>query len=197
VALEHWLWTARDPEQPFEIDALALVEVDAAGLVVAVILFHPDDRAAASAELLERWVASGLDETPMAAVEYARAWNAHDLGRLRALFPGGDNFIFRDHRRTGIGLVDADGYIASLAALYELSADVRIETLYVVAAAKHGALMVNRWYGTNTEGGAFETIFVALIRYRDGRLLGNEFYELDDLDAARARFDELCAASTP
>lgn len=171
-----------------------LVEVDATSLVVAVILFHPDDRAAASAELLERWVASGLDEIPMAVVEYGQAWNGHDLGRRRALFADGDDFHFHDHRRTGIGLVDADGYIAWLAALYEPSADVRSGTLYLVAAATHSALMVNRWYGTNTEGGAFETIFVALIRYRDGRLLANELFELD---AARARFEELCAARTP
>ncbi len=50
--------------------------------------------------------------------------------------------------------------------------------------------------GTNAEGGEFESVFVGLSLYRGARLVGVELFELEDLDAARARFQELCAART-
>ena len=49
-------------------------------------------------------------------MDLVRAWNAHDLGRLRALLP--DDFYLDDRRRTGVGKIDgADAYVASLAAM--------------------------------------------------------------------------------
>jgi ketosteroid isomerase-like protein len=43
--------------------------------------------------------------------------------------------------------------------------------------------------GTNTEGGAFESIYVALVRYRDEKLARYEFFEPEHLDRALARFE--------
>jgi hypothetical protein len=61
--------------------------------------------------------------TPPSQIELVRALNDHDIGRLRAALP--DDFVFRDHRRTGVGRIgNADDYVASMAAVFEQSRDV-------------------------------------------------------------------------
>jgi hypothetical protein len=109
---------------------------------------------------------------------------------MRTLLPA--EFYLDDRRRTGVGRMEgADAYLRSLAALWELSNDLRSEALYTVTSAEHGRLMVARWFGTNTEGGEFEAVFVTIGLLRGGRPVGVEIFELDDLEAARARFEEL------
>ena len=119
--------------------------------------------------------------------EALRAINAHDLDRLRAAMP--DDFVFHDHRRTGVGQLEgAAAYVASLTALFELAPDVTIETLYTVATEKHGELVMAHMFGTLADGGEFEIVFVRLALYQDGRGVGAELFEPEDLDVARARF---------
>ncbi len=190
LSLERMLWTLREDGQVSEIEVLKVSEIDADGRIVAYTIFDADDLRAASAELFERWVRLGADAILPASIEFFRTWNDHDLGRMRALLP--DDYVFHDHRRTGIGRVEgADAYVASLAALYELGPDVRLHMLYQVAQAQYGFVSVAHSFGTNAEGGAFEAVFVALSLSRGGRQVGAELFELDDLDAALARFEEL------
>jgi hypothetical protein len=102
--------------------------VDGEGRVVAAIYFDPDDRRAASAELLERWARSDAARcVPAAIFEALRAVNAHDLEGLRALLP--DDFVLHDHRRIRLGRLQGDGYLAAMGALFELAPDVTMETL--------------------------------------------------------------------
>ena len=177
-------------ENPYQWETLAINEVDADGRLSAVVLFPPEDRAAASDELFERYAALGADGAPPALLELFRAWNAHDLARVRALLP--DDFYLDDHRRTGVGRLDgADAYATSLAAMWELSRDLRTDALYTVAGAPHGRLYVARWSGTNAEGGEFDAVYVCVGLASGDRPRGLEIFELDDLDAARARFAEL------
>jgi hypothetical protein len=85
LALERFLWTGAHKGGPFETDTLTLVEVDAEGSCVAAIIFDPDDRRAAFAEMFERSGRSDAAQCiPPAAVEANRAMNAHDLVRFRA-----------------------------------------------------------------------------------------------------------------
>src|SRR5206468_3516123 len=151
-----------------EIEVLLVGEVDSEGRLVAVIVFDPDDRRAASAELSERYARSDAARvTPAAWFEMGRALHDHDLERCRAALPG--DFVFHDHRRLiNVGrLGSADEYLASLAALFELSSDGSFEILYIVAAEKHGSLVVGRTFGTLTEGGGeFESLYVRLARYQ-------------------------------
>jgi class 3 adenylate cyclase len=190
LALERRRWTGTG-ELAFEVETLELCEVDAEGRAVAVLTFDPDDRRAASAELFERHARSDAARwTPAAVFEFFRALNDHDLERCRAKLP--DDFVFHDHRRTGVGrLEDADEYIASLTPLFERAPGWTIEALYYVAEEKHGTLAVARWFGTLAEGGEFETVVVRLVLYRGDRLGGIELFEPEDLDVARARFEEL------
>jgi ketosteroid isomerase-like protein len=184
------MWISGREGQPVEVEMLDIFEVDAEGRVVAVILFDPDDRAAASTELIERYLTSGADGMSPALIEFRSALNAHDLGRARAALH--DDFVLDDHRLARLGRIEgADAYIAAMAAAYELSADLSIHPLYVAATAPHGRVMVMRAAGTNTEGGEFEILYAALIAHRGEKIAMIEFFEPEDLDAALARFEEL------
>ncbi len=190
VALERWEWRGGKPGADFAVDQLAVTEVDADGRFLACISFDPDDRAAASAELLERYAASGADGAEALALAAVRAWNAHDLERLRELLPA--DFYLDDRRRTGVGRLEGiDAYLTSLAAVWELSRDLRIETLYFIATEPHGRLYVCRWFGTNAEGGEFDAVYVCLGLAHGDRPVGLEIFELEDLEAARTRFEGL------
>src|SRR5262249_44255681 len=86
--------TGGEPE--LETERLLVTEVDAEGRLVALIMFDPDDRRAASAELLERYARSEAARCiPAGMFEAIRAVNAHDLDRLRAALP--DDFAVNDH----------------------------------------------------------------------------------------------------
>ena len=191
LALEHIGWTGSDDAPAYEIDVLCLTEVDADGRILARILFDPDDRRAASAEMYERYVGSDAGRwMPLKGVEFRRALAAHDLDRMRAVLPG--DFFFHDHRRTGAGRIEgADQYVAWLGALFEQSPDAIIEPLYYVATEPHGFLAIGHTVGTNTAGGEFESVFVQLGLNRGDRPIGAELFEVEDLDLARARFEEL------
>jgi hypothetical protein len=190
LTLEHLRWT--DPSgRDWEVENLSIHEVDAEGRTVAVVAFDLEDRRAASAEMLERYVRTEEARwIPASFLEFAGALNDHDLDRLRAAVPL--DFVFDDHRRTGLGrLESAEDYLAAVAALFEQAPDVIIEQLYLIAEERHGSLSMTHRFGTVVDGGAFESVFVQLARYRGDRLVGLELFEPEDLDTARARFADL------
>jgi hypothetical protein len=192
LALHRTLWSKRDEGQTLEVDTLDIFEIDGDGRVTAMVLFDVDDRAAASAEMFERRQAHELEGVPAAAAEFMRAINAHDLARLRAVLP--DQFVFHDHRRTGLGrIAGADAYLDSVIAMWGLSDDVHVEQLYEVATSPHGRVMVARTCGTNSTGGDFESVYVALMHFDRHTVQGMEIFEVEDFEAAKTRFEELCA----
>jgi class 3 adenylate cyclase/tetratricopeptide (TPR) repeat protein len=194
LTLQHVMWTTGAADAASEIEMLALDEVNPQGRFVWTTLFDPDDRVAASRELFERYAANGADGAPRATFDVVQAWNDHDLERLRTLLPA--DFYLDDRRRTGVGRLDsAAAYLGSLKALWDLSRDLRIEVLYYDPPAAHGRLYVARWSGTNAEGGDFDAVYVCLGLSRGDRPVGLEIFELDDFEAARARFAELGAAT--
>ena len=133
---------------------------------------------------------------PGCVFEALRAVNARDLDRLRAMLP--DDFAVNDHRRTGAGrLENADRYLASQAAEFELTSELTVEPLYVVAAEEHGLLAMAHSFGTLADGGEFELVFVLLVRFQDGGVVGMEGFEPENLEVARARFEELRPRTSP
>jgi len=69
--------------------------------------------------------------------------------------------------------------------------------MYDLATTEHGALAVGHTFGTLPEGGAFEFFPVTLALFQGDRFVGGELFELEDLDAARARFEELRPKTSP
>ncbi len=189
LALEHVRWVEAEDRVPFEAEALSLTEVDAEGRVVAVVSFDPDDRRAASLELVERQARSaGGRASPL--LEWRRGLIAGDLERIRAVLS--DDFVYHDHRRSGPGRLEtADGYLAWTRSLFEQCPDAISEPLCEIAHGSHGVLFISHAFGTLPEGGSFESVFVNLIRLERGRPVATEVYDLEDLDRARGRFEEL------
>jgi hypothetical protein len=192
LVLEHMLWTGTF-EGGFEVEALQVTEVDADGHLIAGVVFDPSDRRAASVEMRERFARSDYARTiPPELFEMARAIEARDPERMRAALP--DDFVIHDHRRTGLGRIEgAANYVASLLAFFQDSPDVTTEDLYqLVHIGGRGSLSIARTFGTHTEGGAFESVYVRLQYHPRGRWIRSELFELEDYDLARARFEELC-----
>jgi ketosteroid isomerase-like protein len=192
LALHRILFSSSDEEAPAEIEILQLVEVDAEGRIAATISFDPGDRRGAAVEMTERW-ARGESFFSASTLAALRALVEGDLEALRAALP--QEFRFLDCRRTGLGALDRDAYVESLEALFEQSRDAMMEGLYTLATSACGSLSVARAFGTLAGGGTFESVYVRILHFRDEKLVGVELYELDDLERARARFDELRAGA--
>lgn len=193
LSLEHWRFTGREDDVLlWERESLIVLEVDAEGRTVAVIIFDVEDRAAASDELAERH-ARVTFPPPAAdrAVEVIRARRSRDLVRIRAALPA--EFHLDDHRRTGLGrIAGAEAYTAALAALFELSPDVTVgHPLHYLAEETYGALSVVHTFGALNDGGAFESVFLVVVRYGNDGPFHFETFELEDIARARARFAEL------
>jgi hypothetical protein len=175
----------------WEVDTLHLVEVDAEGRTVAVVAFDPTDRRAAGLEMLERFARKDeARDVPAAFFEGVRAYNAHDLDRVRAAMP--DGFVVNDRRRTGVGRLErADDHAAFAGALFALAPDATLELLYTLAVEPHGVLAMGHGFGSLAEGGEWEGAFLLLAHCRGAQVFGLEIFEPEDLEAARARFAEL------
>ena len=196
LVLERYRWAGGGMEVGFEVEGLCLTEVDDQERVVAHVIFDVDDRRAASREMLERFLRSDATRPlPPGSVEFLRALFDHDLERCRAALP--DGFVLDDHRRAGMGRVEgADAYVESLAALFAQAPNAVIEPLYDVAVEAHGFLTVAHTFGTLVDGGEFESVYVQLGHHSANGIIDAELYELDDLNVARVRFEELRPKAT-
>jgi hypothetical protein len=191
LALERVLFVIGDVASESEVDSMHLVEVDGEGRVIAVVVFDPDDRRAAAAEMLERYARSEAARViPAAFFEGFRAYGAQDLDRIRAAMS--EPFMVEDWRRTGAGRLDrVEDHVAFAAAFIDLAPGAMFELVYVIAAEKHGLLAMARGYGTAADGGEFESVFVLHAPFQGDRVVGLELFEPEHLEAARARFEAL------
>jgi hypothetical protein len=194
LALHRIVWSTGDAGARAEIETFNVDEVDADARLVRSLIFDPDDRAAAFRALGYRHLQI-TRPSAMARVEALRAADG-DLTRLRAAFP--DDFFFHDRRRTGLGKIDgADAYVRSVVALRELAPDATVGMpLYHLADDPHGTLSIAHSFGTLANGGAFESVYVMITLYGSNGITGVELFELEDLEAAKARFAELGVART-
>jgi len=194
LALQHVLWRTGEGGSDSEVETLQLSEVDGEGRFVSSATFDPEDRDAAFFELGRRYL--GIHRPSALPRHEALRRAGRDLARLRAALP--DGFVFHDHRRTGLGRIEgADAYVASVAALRELAPDAMVgQSLYYLADEPHGTLSIGHSFGTLSEGGAFESCYAMILLFGPDGIVGGELFELDHLEAAKARFAELRARAT-
>jgi hypothetical protein len=197
LAMMRFRWQGTDRSiGPSEIESLGVLEVDGHGEVLAVVEFDPDDQGAAYAELDARYAAG--EAAPHAAMLAAfqrlqRGVAARDWEELGTRFAA--DFVVEDHSPLGWGTLDRPTYLESLKALVALAPDSRVRTDHLWLCDR-GALGVHVLLGMH-EGGAFEQPRVTVSQVdAQGRERRRDVYTLDQLDAARARFDAI-AASTP
>src|SRR5262249_24029717 len=128
--------------------------------------------------------------------EFAMGTVDHDPVRARAAFA--DDLVVHDHRLAGLGLLEgADAYLESLAALWTLSPDDHTEAWFELARERHGAGAAGKWVGTFPEGGPYERPRVIVYIVAGGLITRMEVFEPEDVDAARARFEELRPRTSP
>jgi hypothetical protein len=193
VVIDKVLWSGGPADGPFEIEYLAVSECDEAGRVSAFVLLDLDDARAAQREAWARWAAIDPASAAVTAAigEQVDAFNAHDPARYRAVLA--DDLVVEDRRRAGMGRIDdADAYVASLVALWDLAPVTRVEAgWHWPAFEAHGAITDVRRVGTLPEGGDFESEHLHLCTLAGDLVTRIELFEVDDLDAALARLEEL------
>ncbi len=96
--------------------------------------------------------------------------NAHDLGAVRECMA--DSCAVEDHRRLRVAHPRGpDEHIAMLASALALAPDYLVEILRDVAVEPWGHVIVARSYGTATDGGPFESAYIALSVWNSSGLL--------------------------
>jgi ketosteroid isomerase-like protein len=120
---------------------------------------------------------------------FLRGVEARDWDALRALYS--PDLVVQDHRPLGWETLHGpEQYVKTLESLVELAPDVRLRQDHT-SVSDGAALFVNAWVGTR-DGGAFEAPRIVVWGFDAGGLMYSmDIYNVDQLDAARARFEEL------
>jgi hypothetical protein len=166
-------------------DHLTLHEVDGEGRIVAIVLFDLDAEDAAHAE-------PDVANVVAPIAEVIDAFNEKSAAKWRAAFT--DDLVVEDHRLAGMGRIEgADAYTESVVALWKLAPVTRGEMGWRWPALdRHGAITVVHRKGTVPDGGGdFESEYLYLYLVAQGRIARIEVFEMDALDKALARFEEL------
>jgi class 3 adenylate cyclase len=189
IMIERVEWTGE-----FELDLVAVAEVDAEGGLRAVVRFDADDLDAAFEEAEMRFLAgeaAGL-EAQAAIAAFRCAIGERDWEALKSVLT--TDFANCDHRTLGVGAENADELIASLRALADLSPDFETHVVRLLEWNRHGRVAVVRQVGSALQGGGpFENSFLSFMLARGDRVCRQEVFDITAADAALARFAELCA----
>lgn len=178
--------SGRDPEA-IQNDALNVVEIDDDERIANVVTFDLDNFDAAIAELDARYAAGE-------AAEYARTWavisGALVAHNRREIAPATKDVVTIDHRRVA-AFAPGEG-LDYIRAGWDLDQklDIYIEAVHRVSEL--GAVFTWAGIGVSHDGFAAEWRSVDLMMV-DGEMLSRgEVFDEEDVDAAIARFDQLC-----
>jgi hypothetical protein len=168
------------------MEILHVVEVGADERVSACITFDPDDYDAAFAELDARYLAGE-------AAPYWQTWSVvadvfAALARREITPKTPDRLI--DHRR-GTPLAHSD-LTAIITTSWNITPDLtrHVETVHLLS--NFGAVFTQVSYGRSQEGFDAEWRMINLVTVEGDLITRTEIFDESDLDAAVARFDELC-----
>ena len=171
---------------PFHVDFLQLVEIDADDRITAFISFHPADIDAAFEELDARYLAGE-------AAGHADAWSlivqAYTAVNRHEMPPTTLGWVNIDHRRDrAFAAGDLEAY---LHATWDLAPDVNVYVEAVHRLSDRGGLVTHCARGSSQEGFDAEWREVILLTFEAGMVNHFEVFDETDLDAALARFEEL------
>jgi hypothetical protein len=121
---------------------------------------------------------------------FLRALAAREWDELASEFA--PDLVVEDHRPLGWGTLHSrNELLVYMRSLADLAPDVTVHLEHVLALGIRGALTIRRTVGTR-EGGRFEIPWVILeMLGPDRRIQQWHFYNPEQLDEARARFEEL------
>ncbi|OBK93883.1 BTAD domain-containing putative transcriptional regulator, partial [Mycobacterium sp. 1165178.9] len=169
-----------------QLDMLQVVEYDADERIAAAVVFDPDDFAAAFTELDARYLAGE-------AAPHSHAWSVisgvHAAFNKRELPKMPPELL--DHRP--LVTVEAGDPTVSIRGMWDFTPDLNIYIEAVHRLSNLGAVFTQVSHGTSKEGFAAEWRIVELVTVGGDLVNRGELFEEGDLEAALARFDELCA----
>ncbi|WP_336584509.1 BTAD domain-containing putative transcriptional regulator [Mycolicibacterium tusciae] len=170
----------------FQLEVLGIVEINADNMIATRVGFDLDDIDAAFEELDSRYAAGE-------AAPYANTWSvimgAYAAFNRREPLPTTPGWVNVDHRR---GTTVASGDLkAFIRAAWDDTPDARIYIQAVHRLSEIGAVTTGASQGTSREGFDAEWREIAVTTVDDNKVSRSELFDEADLDAARARFDEL------
>jgi class 3 adenylate cyclase/ketosteroid isomerase-like protein len=180
-----------------EVSGVIALLLDEADLVLRQANFDDDAKGEIAAiDLIDGWYFEG--EGAAHAVELSisqegqRWYHARDWDAIRAATT--DDFELIDHRPLGWPLADADGWVRLMQERVAQVPDMRCAVRKAWVRDTVGLRLVEV-LGADPSGGRFSwpTLQISGPLSADGRNRRVEYFALDDLDAAFARFDELAA----
>ena len=176
-----------------ELTMLMLAEVDSAGWLTRLASFESDQLGAAL-RLLRDWWLEGEGAPFRSIVELTDRVGAS----LRNIDGDGirdqlaDSFTIVDRRSVGFGELTIDQYLDSLADIHGQGSWRTLPRRYV-RLSEHGLLLELESTVLGEAGAAVEGPRLVLFTVADGLADRMEWFDVDDIAAAEARFDELTA----
>jgi class 3 adenylate cyclase/tetratricopeptide (TPR) repeat protein len=180
-----------------EVSMIIALLVDEDGLAVRQANFDDDaDGEIAAIDQIEEWhiAVEGAPDAGDLSVsrEGMRGYHARDWDALRAATT--EDFQLVDHRPLGWPLADADGWIRLMRERVAQVPDMRCAVRKMWWCNRVGLSLIEVM-GTDPGGGRFSwpSLQISGPLSPDGRNPRIEYFPVDDVDAAFARFDELGA----
>jgi class 3 adenylate cyclase/tetratricopeptide (TPR) repeat protein len=180
---------------PFEFVQLVIESIDTAGNATRSERFKADDLHLALARLIEL---HADDEVPPNRREgryvQARQYRVRDHHDMWT-----DDIVLVDHRPAGLWTLQGrDAVRDASIGLGDLSADLRWRVIDILGLTERFALVDLVAEGHDAGGGHVQIRVVALRDCGDSGLIQrSELYEVDQIDEALARFDELVTGGAP
>lgn len=190
LTLHRVLIGGRD-ERPeaFRTEALVIGQVDALDRLSAFVMFDLNDVDDALKELDARYLAgeaAAHAQTYSVIADAFVAVNRHELPTTTSA-----DFVSLDHRRP---IAFAPGeMMAYLQATLNDAPEIRIDIETVHRLSSHGVVVSHKWHNTSQQGFNAEWRVITISTVEDGRINRCELFDDTELDAALARFDELCS----
>jgi class 3 adenylate cyclase/ketosteroid isomerase-like protein/tetratricopeptide (TPR) repeat protein len=181
--------------QGFEVDLLAVTELDENGQFIAEVQLDPDDLDAAFAELDERYAngeGAAFAEPIRLASRLMRAVNGPDWDEIRATLS--DDLVVVSHQPASLGEMHGpDEWMETQRALFGLLSEYRSKIARYLAGTPTCVLVEQFTNGVTHDGAVIEFANLVVERVGDGVIVHLEAFPVDRFDEAKALFDELSA----
>lgn len=178
---------ASQQPEPFHSDLLEIIEVNSDNKVSARFVFDVNDVDAAFAELEARYLAGE-------AAPHAQTWStvtdAYAAFNRREIPPTTPDWVNIDKRHAAAAFATGD-MVRYIQAAWEDSPDTRIHIESVHRLTDRGAVVTHFAQGVSQDGFAAEWRDTHLLTVDGEKVSRSELFDVTDLDAALAEFDEL------